>query len=298
MARFNSIQFFYGVAKKLYKPFSFRSLVGRIKFLLAARQHSEIVNNFNTRLDSLGVHVTPEMLGTIIWPYINNRWHAATKLDVIAMHYEILALDYPALTHVRDIKHLEVSNFSDISTDVTIKIDYAQWFTREGELSVNVFQADLRVASLAFSLGYKNEEVVVYIGAVQGIHGGIPAKQSLGIYKNLTKDFSGLRPRTMLLEVLKVVTHKLGAKKIFAVSEQNRHHRHKYFGNDQSTKFTSDYNAFWEEHRGILNKRIGFYEIPMQAAIRDISEIPTKKRALYRRRNEFIKSINSRVTLN
>lgn len=266
-------------------------------FLLAAQKHAPAISTLNSRLDSLDIPVTSEMLGTIIWPYIHNEWDVASKFDAIATHYETLS-DYPKLSQISKIKQLQICDFSQASPAITIVIDYAKWFTREGELVINVFQANLRVASMAFTLAREGgNSIAAYVGAVQGIHGGVSAEESLDIYKILTKDFFGLRPRSLLLEVLKVVASKLGATKLFGVSEQNRHHRHQYFGNDQNTTFKNNYNSFWEEHNGLLNSETGFYEISMKPAIRDISEIAAKKRGQYRRRYEFIASIDGAVNL-
>jgi uncharacterized protein VirK/YbjX len=286
------------IAKKNCQPFSIRNVFSAIRFLSVARNHKSEIDDFSARLSMLNIRATSEMVGTVQWPYIHNEWDVATKLNAIATHYEILSSVNVKLAHISASSCLHICNFDQISKSVYIGIDYAKWFTREGELVVNVFSEDLRVASMAFTLGQYNDNVVLYIGAVQGIHRGVPTEESLNIYKKLTKDFEGLRPRSLLLEVLKVVAHKLGVKKIFGVSEQNRHHRHRYFGNNQNTKFNNDYNLFWEEHNGILNQEIGFYEIPMKAAIKDLSEIESKKRSQYRRRYEIIGSLNDIVSLN
>lgn len=266
-------------------------------FLVVACKYKPAINDLNIRLGRLGLPASSEMLGTIMWPYIHNEWDVKTKLNTIASHYEILSLDYPELSRISGSQRLKVCDLSHMSSAITVEIDYAKWFTREGELVINIFQDELRVASMAFTLAQKENVVVAYIGAVQGIHGGVSAEESLEIYKVLTKNFAGLRPRSLLLEVLKVVVNKLGAKKIFGVSEQNRHHRHKYFGNDQETEFKNNYNPFWEEHNGVFNTDIGFYEISMEPAIKNISEIAAKKRGQYRRRYDFIESIDDAVNL-
>lgn len=286
------------IAKKIYQPLSIRNVVKIVKFLWVAKKYKSEIGDFNARLAALNIPVTTEMLGTIEWPYIHNEWDVATKLNTIALHYEVLSAVNVKLTQINVSPCLQICDLSHLSPGVTAGIDYAKWFTREGELVLNIFREDLRVASMAFTLGQHKGKVVAYVGAVQGIHGGVPAEESLEIYKILTKNFAGLRPRSLLLEVLKVTVAKLGAEKIFGVSEQNRHHRHPYFGNDQASIFKNNYNPFWDEHNGTLNKKIGFYEISLAPAIKDLSEIAAKKRGQYRRRYEFIESLKEIVTLN
>lgn len=297
MAKIKSKVNLLEIVKKIYQPLSIKNIIKGIKFLSIAKKFKMEINDFNVRLGALRVPITSEMLGTVEWPYIHNEWNVATKLNTIATHYEVLSEACVELTRINVSPCLQICDLSHLSKNTTVGIDYAQWFTREGELVINIFRDGLRVASMAFVLGQHVGRTVAYIGAVQGIHGGVPADESLNIYKVLTKDFAGLRPRSLLLEVLKVVVHQLGAEKILGISEQNRHHRHTYFGNDQKTVFKNNYNVFWEEHNGTLNQEIGFYEIPMAPAIKDISEIAAKKRGQYRRRYEFILSLKDIVKL-
>jgi len=285
------------IARENHKPLSLRTLKRRIKFFFIANQHKQEIKNFTEKMEAQNIAVTPQMLGVLEWPYIHNEWNIETKLDKLATHYEILLNSFPILARVNESEPYEVISFDHISKGIIVAIDYAPWFIREGELVLNIFQDDLRVASIAFTLSYLDKEVVAYIGAIQGIHSGISTEESLEIYKTLTKDFEGLRPRSLLLEVLKVILVQLGAKKMFAVSEQHRHHRHKYFKNDQKTVFKNDYNVFWEEHEGVLDEASGFYLLPMTLSIKDMAEIPSKKRSMYKRRYEIIEFFKNKIDL-
>lgn len=285
------------LASAIHQPLTLSNLKRKAVFLATSRKYKAEITSFLNRMDVLDLKVTSEMLGVLEWPYLHNQWDINAKLNKIALHYETLSSACPALMHINTLPRQKVMSFSDVSNAVSIEIDYAAWFTREGEIVINVFQSDLRVASMAFLLGHHESDVVAYIGAVQGIHGGVPAEESLEIFKALTKDFFGLRPRSLLLEVLKVVATKLGAKKIFGISEQHRHHRHPYFLNDEKTVFKNDYNIFWEEHGGRFNHDIGFYEISTAPAIKDLSEISSKKRSQYRKRYAIIESLENTIDL-
>ncbi len=267
-----------------------------IFFFFAAYKNKSEVNAFLSRVSSInGLKITSEKLGVIEWPYIHNHWNTKKKLDKIASHYEIMHELEPELMLGKDKALYKVIDFDHISEKVTVAIDQAQWFVREGELVINVFKDDLRVASIAFVLAVNHGVKVAYLGAIQGIHQGVPAQESLDIYRDLTKDFQGLRPRSLLLEVLKVVLTKLKVEKIFAVSDKNRHHRHAYFGSDENTIFKTDYNTFWEEHSGVLDEVTGFYELPIELSIKDLAEIPSKKRSMYKRRYEIINALHDNV---
>lgn len=291
----------YFVSYFIYEDFAKLKIV-RNKLTLGFNtlRNWRVVNDFKKRMSALNIEVTSDMLGVTIWPYIHNGWDVKKRLDSIATHYEILAKTQSKLTSISTLSSLVIADFEHISPGVTIVIDHAPWFLREGELVINIFQKDLRIASMAFSLTVdtNTNQFGVYIGAVQGIHAGVPAEKSLNIFKDLTKDFQGLRPRTLLLEVLKVMLIKLGIEKIYAVSEEHRHHNHVYFRQEKNLEVKMDYNIFWEEHHGRLINNIGFYEIPKEAAIKDISEIASKKRAQYKRRYAFLESLDDMVKLN
>lgn len=297
MAIINSRKDLFRLAKKVHKPLPLKNIFHIIKYSILANKHRAEIENFFTRLNILNIPVTAEMLGVVEWPYIHNEWDVKTKLNKIAVHYEIVSKSCPNLMYISTAPCYKICDFDSVSKGVFIGIDYAKWFTREGELVINIFRDDLRVASMAFTIGVYEDDVVAFVGAVQGIHAGVPEDESLAIFKILTKDFFGLRPRSLLLEALKVVVSKLGVNKILGVSEQNRHHRHAYFGNNQTTVFKNDYNLFWEEHGGELIKDIGFYEISVVPAIKDLSEVVSKKRGLYRRRNELLIDLINTVTL-
>ncbi len=286
-----------GYAAIVYQPLSLKNMRNRAKFFLAGRKDEVAINKFMHRMKALNLVVSPEMLGAIESPYIHNEWDVALKLERIAKHYELLSTIPSKLISVNSLPRQEIMSLDEVSSGASVAIDYAPWFTREGELHVNLFRGDLRIATMAFSLGLHNSETVAYVGAVQGIHGGVSMEESLDIFKVLTKEFYGLRPRSLLLEVLKVVTRKLGAKKMYGISEEHRHHRHQYFNNDETTKFKNDYNLFWEEHNATRDGSIGFYEISMMPAIKDLSEIPSKKRSQYSRRYAVIKSLGGEINL-
>ncbi len=284
-------------AIKIYQPISLKNSINIIRFVLLARKYKLEINRFVLRLNNLAIPVTSEMIGASAWPYIHNGWDVKKKLNTIASHYEILAKENPMLTRISTSSSFQVCNLDHLSNGLVIRIDYPKWFIREGELSINIFKNDLRVVTIAFTLGEYQGKTVAYIGVVQGIHSGIPGNESLEIFRSLTKEFHGLRPKSLLVEVLKVVTKRLGVQKLLGVKDQNRHHRHKYFGFDENTKFLKNYNIFWEEHGGILIDDIGMFQIPMAPAIRDVSKIASKKRSQYHKRNTIIESLEGLIKL-
>jgi hypothetical protein len=82
---------------------------------------------------------------------------------------------------------------------------------------------------------------------------------------------------------LKLLCGELGIRRIWAVSGDNRQHKSAYFGYSHSEKVHANYNEVWLEHFGVALDN-GFYDIPTLVRHKEMSEIPTRKRASYRRR--------------
>jgi len=170
-----------------------------------------------------------------------------------------------------------------------ITLDKAKWFVREGEIVLNLFKENERLMSLAFTFSELNNELVIYIGALQGMH---PSSESLEMLKQVTKSLKGIRPADMLLEVLREIALKVGVKQIFAISDESRHHRHKYFGKLQESMLKTNYNQKWLENQGELLEN-GFYALPIKKHRKDIAEVASNKRALYRRRYAMLDIIEA-----
>ncbi|AEJ13340.1 MULTISPECIES: VirK/YbjX family protein [Pseudomonas] len=284
----------------LQPGYSLRALNNKYRLALQiARQWPEL-NAFLQRmtaalgqqgLQRLGV----DCIGVVQWPYLSKCWEAPQRLEVVASHFEVLAGQFPALLLLGRDESLTLCELSSHSPGCRLVLDRPIWFKREGELVLNLFQSDLRVASLAFSLCRSQGELCLFIGAVQGIHKGIDSETSLAIYRDLTKDFEGLRPRSLLIEALKCLARTLGVAHLYAVSDACRHHRHAYFGNDKGHDLAANYDVIWLEHGATASSHADFFALPLAAVQRAEQDIPAKKRAMYRRRQVLLDDVFSRL---
>ncbi|MFF7859577.1 MULTISPECIES: VirK/YbjX family protein [unclassified Pseudomonas] len=242
-------------------------------------------------LQRLGV----DCIGVVQWPYLSKCWEAPQRLEVVASHFEVLAGQFPALLLLGRDESLTLCELASYSPGCRLVLDRPIWFKREGELVLNLFQGDLRVASLAFTLCRDQGGLSMFIGAVQGIHKGIDSETSLAIYRDLTKDFEGLRPRSLLLEALKCLARMLGVAHLYAVSDACRHHRHPYFGSDKAQDLAANYDVIWQENGATASNRDDFFTVPLAPAQRAEQDIPAKKRAMYRRRQALLDDVFIRL---
>jgi uncharacterized protein VirK/YbjX len=285
-------------AREIHPGLSAVALKRRAWFVCRAFSQRALLRQFYARVaqaSSAGsAGPSSDVLGVTEWPYINNAWSVAERLDRIATHYESLASHPAGSLCMQPCDALRLVDLSGISGDCAVIIDRAHWFKREGELVLNLFKSDLRVASLAFTLGRQEGMPVIFIGAIQGIHKGVSSERSLEIFKDLTKEFEGLRPRSLLVEILKMIGNRLHVARLLAVADENRHHNHSYFGAVQA-KQGANYNEIWIEHGAAPSTVGGFYEIPTELHRKDAAEIPARKRAMYRRRYAILAQIEQEV---
>ena len=284
---------------EIHPGVSLAAIKRKTRLIYRAFRYRKLLKDFYVRVSSPEfngiISVTSDIVLMIEGPYINKAWNVAQRLDRIANHYELLVSLSTKLLAVDRTNPLTLANLSMISNGSRIVIDRAPWFKREGELVLNLFKGELRVASIAFIFGIHDGAPTIFIGAVQGIHSGVSTEESLLVYKNLTKDFEGLRPRSLLLDILKTIGNTLGIRKILAVADENRQHRHEYFGVVEASKLATNYNTIWIEHGGSQSVVPGFYEIPLQIVRREPDEIPSRKRAMYRRRYEILDGIEREI---
>ncbi len=268
--------------KLIYSIFIHRLDVDKFIKGLAACGYSEVLSR------------SPIVLRYVREPYIHNDWSVAERFNHILGHYRQLN----HIPHYFDITakaSKEVLDLSDYSEDARVVIEHPIWFHREGEAVVTLFKRDLRVMSCAISFGQVALNRAMYIGSVQGIHAYISSEESLAVFRDLTKNFYGLRPRAFIIELVRMLARATGTKYLYAISDKNRHQRHPFFGDylDNAVS-TVDYDDVWIERRGVLLKN-GFYSIPLDSRRRDLSEVASKKRGMYRNRYQMLDDLSQKI---
>ena len=184
---------------------------------------------------------------------------------------------------------VQLLQLEEVASGLRVVIDQPKWFMREGLLVVNLFVEDTRIYSLAFSFAFESGRVVAYIGAVQGVD----TEGILEEYKSLTKLLHGMRPRDFLLEVFRTLCRCAGVHSIYAVDDAKRQHRSDYYQGQAKSLFC-DYNSIWLDRGGVWHDP-DFFLLAVNTPVKNLDEIPSKKRAMFRRRYELLQSIEERI---
>lgn len=224
----------------------------------------------------------PLMSGAIYWPYINYTWTMQQKLAVIDQHFRMLDGSAKILARAT-FEEVDLARLEEEYAGMRLVLDKAEWFLREGEIVLNLFINDQRFYSVAFTLGMEGGQPVALVGALQGSNSELAPE----VYREITHALHGMRPRDFLMVALKLLCREIGVGRIWAVSGDFRQHNSPYFGGGHKNKVLVSYNEVWVEHGGAALDN-GFFEIPATVTRKDMSEIPTRKRAVYRRRYEML----------
>jgi len=254
-------------------------LVRTVVFFPAIRNWYEISDN---PLLTLALKRFPLMSGAMYWPYINHTWPMERRLAAIEQHFRMLEGPAAVIAHAT-FEEIELARMEDEYAGLRLVLDKAAWFLREGEIVLNLFVNDQRFYSIAFTLGLNAGQPLVYVGALQGSN----SDAAQAVYRDLTHSLHGMRPRDLLMVSLKMLCGELAIHRIWAVSSENRQHNSPYFGDSHKEKVLVAYNEVWQEHGGTPLDN-GFFEIPASVRRKEIEEIPTRKRAAYRRRYQML----------
>lgn len=127
-----------------------------------------------------------------------------------------------------------------------------------------------------------------YIGAMQGPN----IDDAKELIKKITKQCHAYRTKNLILHATQEVVRNLGIQHLYAVTNYG------YYANNHvrmDRKLKTDFSKFWEESSGIacIDKR--FYELPLRETRKTMEEVPTRKRAVYRRRFALLDEIDSSI---
>ncbi len=281
--------------KQIYPITSIKNIIRRIKFLIRAKRQEKILEQFIHAINQEGCtsifEYQPHVLGAVEWPYIHKNWTVNERFNAILLHYALIKTQSKFLHNINQ-QPKKILDLHEYSANTYLFLERPTWFAREGEIVLSLFKETHRIKSVAFTLSKLDDDLVIYIGAIQGISA---SEDSLSMFKTITKDLEGLRPTSFMIEAIKMLAHKMGVKKILAISDTNRHHHHAYFKGSLNNMLITKYNDTWVDHQGEAVGN-GFYLIPVAEHRRNTTDISSNKRAMYRRRYQMLEQIKQSIS--
>ena len=128
----------------------------------------------------------------------------------------------------------------------------------------------------------------MWIGAMQGPN----VDDAKDLVKHITKKCHAYRTKNLILYVAQSVARFLGVKKIFAVTNEG------YYANNHvrsDRKLKTSFSDFWAECGGVETGDKRFFDLPLIEARKSFEEIPSHKRAQYRRRFALLDELDNSI---
>ena len=299
-----SLSELYALARRIYPSqlnhrfakrarFMYRAFIGHSVWLpwrgfLAASPFERLARGF------------PRLYEKPLRPYLHRGFRSGDIVRMLRGHYQFLQQHAPAgfvgslldgrpfLLNERSVAGLEQPLFLNLS--------YARHMQQEGELtlslgfpdSVDTFNHHRWITSLTFMLRQGPGGRELLVGCVQGSH----SESSRDDIRLATQVFYGLRPKHLLIHLLRELAARWEVSEILAVSDAAHClTRNRYRGR---VEIVSSYDELWQDVGGKLRED-GFYSLPLAHNRRPLEEIPSRKRAQYRRRYALMDSIDAEI---
>lgn len=134
----------------------------------------------------------------------------------------------------------------------------------------------------------KKGDMSMFIGAMQGPN----MDNARDVVKKVTKHCHAYRTKNLILYLTQAVARSLGMKHIYAVTNYG------YYANNHvrtDRKLKTDFSEFWTEAGGHPTDDTRFDELPLVEARKTMEEVPTRKRAVYRKRFAMLDTLDAEV---
>src|ERR1700754_5200696 len=206
--------------------------------------------------------------------YMNRHWSAMQRLAAVREHYAFAVVRFPANLFDPLYRQREVHVWRVVLRDgscLSLLLKAPTIRGRDGELSISLtddWGLQISYATISFVDGGRS----VIIGCLQG------AANNAGrdAIRELTRQSHGLRPKNLLLSMIRSLAEAMGAECVLGIGNQ----AHPFA---TRKKIKADYDAFWQENGGVADAQ-GFYVMPVDEPVRGDSSVESQRRSEFRRR--------------
>ena len=165
--------------------------------------------------------------------------------------------------------------------------DYGQ--RKEGLMSVILRLGKASLYQIIFWIAPAEDgRPAMWIGALQGPN----MEDARAVVKQATKVCHSYRTKNLVLYIAQAAARTWGLTHIYAVTNEG------YYANNHvrvDRKLKTDFSEFWREAGGFDTADIRFMELPLIEPRKTMEEVPTRKRAVYRRRFAMLDEIDQEV---
>lgn len=230
-------------------------------------------------------------------PYISIKWDKDKKIKVILDSYKFLQSKGDIFHQILNDGHKILATFMLMDKDnkqysLDLKLGYIERFRKEGELVLYLHSRDMGedIAYVAFSFENNNDNISALIGSVQG---HISNKEYAT--KIIQKLMYGIRPISFIIFAIQVLAKSLKCKDIYCAGDKIHTYRRKHaIAIPWNYKINFDYDKFYKEVGGEKTKD-NWFKLPLQEQRKDMKDIKSKKRSLYKKRYALLDDISLQI---
>ena len=268
-----------------------RALVFMVRGLLHRRQLRELYEFFHeTEARRALYERNPFPLEQATRAFFYTGSTVRARINLIKAHYDFLEKQLKPSDFVElgldSLREIWRSPDTDIAWNAYLKFEPGQ--RKEGLLSVMMDVDGTHLYQIVFWIDRRDGVPTLVIGAMQGPN----TEDAQDFVREMTKRAHRFRTKNLILYMVQAVARALGMQRILAVSNEG------YYANNhirRDRKLKTDFGAFWEEAGGWETEDKRFYELPLVFPRKSMEEVPTRKRAVYRRRFAMLDDIDREV---
>jgi uncharacterized protein VirK/YbjX len=259
------------------------SLKLSLRALLYRRQTTRWLELLNSHpLFGQMLPACPRLVNKIYRSYFSTKLRCQQRLDLLHNHYEVVigAGLAPLVARAAHgpVELCRLQARADL--DYRIALRAGGVLCREGELVLQLMHGEHLLQSVAFSFLRDGAGTAVGIGCLQGAPGG----GGLDRIRCATRELHGMRPKNLLVRMVRQFGHDLGCAQMVLVGNRNR----VVTASMRQGKVHADYDALWQE-LDAEHRPDGDFGLPCEdLPALQLDEIASKKRSEARKRHDML----------
>ncbi|WLI90342.1 VirK/YbjX family protein [Massilia sp. R2A-15] len=224
----------------------------------------------------------PRLVNKIYRSYFSTRLGCDDRLAVLQAHYQTVIQRGLAPLVARAAEGpVELCRLDGkTGQEYRIELRAGGVLCREGELILQLAHGDQVLYSIAFSFLHHFGAVAVGVGCLQGKHGG----GGLDQVRDATRELHGMRPKNLLVRLVRQFGHDHGCAQMILVGNANR----VVTTSMKQGKVHADYDALWLELDAARQPDGDFSLACEHLPEPDMAQIASKKRSEARKRHEML----------
>lgn len=224
----------------------------------------------------------PRLIHKIYRPYMSNTLRCQERLEVLKAHYQFI-LKQGLGSIVAQAAHgpLQLASLTGkTGARYAIQLRAISTLEREGELVLQLVSGASLIYSVAFSFFRANGRLAIGIGCLQGPQ----CNDGLERIREATRELHGLRPKNLMVRLVRQLGHDYECRDLILVGNQNRTID---YAARKGLVF-ADYDTFWKEI-GAVRRTDGDFTLACEDLPAPVmADIASKKRSEVRKRHELL----------